>query len=62
MHHIVLLPTVHKTEMTNLLLLVSLGGLLGASLLLRLALLQESLGDQDIILGRDGTRVDQIST
>jgi hypothetical protein len=48
--------------MTNLLLLVSLGGLLGASLLLGLALLQESLGDQDIILGRDGTRVDQIST
>lgn len=34
-----------------------LGGVaLGASLLLRLPLLEESLGDKDVLLGRDGTR------
>lgn len=38
----------------NLLLLVLLGSALGARLLLRLALLQESLGNEDIVLGRDG--------
>lgn len=42
-------------QMTNLLLLVSIGGLLSASLFLALALLQESLRDQDVILGGDGT-------
>lgn len=42
-------------EFTNLLLLVGVGGLLGTSLLLRLALLQEGLGDQDLVVGGDGT-------
>lgn len=39
---------------TDLLLLVGLGGALGASLLLRLALLEQSLGDQDLVVGGDG--------
>jgi len=38
------------------LLLLDLGGLLGASLLLRLALLEKGLGNEDIVLGRDGTK------
>ena len=41
--------------MTDLLLLLDLGGLLGASLLLALALLQEGLRDQDLVFGGDGT-------
>jgi len=40
---------------TNLLLLLLLGLLLSASLLLALALLQEGLGDEDLVLGGDGT-------
>ncbi len=40
---------------TNLLLLVLLSSALGAGLLLRLALLQESLGNENIVLGRDGS-------
>jgi hypothetical protein len=39
---------------TNLLALVLLGRALGASLLLRLALLEESLRNEDIVLSRDG--------
>jgi hypothetical protein len=39
---------------TNLLALVLLGSALGAGLLLRLALLQESLRDQNIVLGGNG--------
>ena len=49
--------------MTDLLLLLDLGGLLSASLLLALALLQEGLGDQNLVFGRDSTAVkNQIST
>jgi hypothetical protein len=40
--------------LVGLLLLLLLGGALGASLLLRLALLQESLRNENIVLGRDG--------
>jgi hypothetical protein len=40
---------------TNLLLVVGLGLLLSASLLLALALLEEGLRDQDLVLGGDGT-------
>lgn len=43
-----------RTFNTDLLLLVGLGSALGASLLLRLALLQERLGDQDLVVGGDG--------
>lgn len=43
--------------MTNLLALLDLGRLLSASLLLAFALLQEGLGDQNIVLGGDGTVV-----
>ena len=39
---------------TNLLLSINSGLALSASLLLRLALLQEGLGDQNVILGGDG--------
>lgn len=39
---------------TDLLLLGDLSRLLGAGLLLALALLQESLGNQDVVLGGDG--------
>jgi len=46
----------------SLLLLDGLGAL-SASLLLALALLEEGLGDEDLVLGRDGTRrARQIST
>lgn len=41
---------------THSLLLLDLGLALSAGLLLRLALLQEGLGDQDIVLGGDGTK------
>ena len=40
---------------TNLLLVLDLGLLLSASLLLALALLEEGLGDEDLVLGGDGT-------
>jgi len=40
--------------LVGLLLLLLLGSALGASLLLRLALLQESLRNENIVLGRDG--------
>lgn len=40
---------------TDLLLLGDLGLLLSASLLLALALLQEGLRDEDLLLGGDGT-------
>lgn len=40
--------------LVGLLLLVLLGSALGARLLLRLALLQESLGNENIVLSRDG--------
>jgi hypothetical protein len=40
--------------LVGLLLLVLLGSALGARLFLRLALLQESLGNENIVLGRDG--------
>jgi len=54
MHHVV--PGERaKAELTNLLLVVGLGLLLSASLLLALALLEEGLGDEDLVLGRDGT-------
>lgn len=43
--------------MTNLLSLLDLSGLLSASLLLALALLQQGLGDENVLLGRDGTVV-----
>jgi hypothetical protein len=39
---------------TDLLALVLLSSALGASLLLRLALLQESLRNENIVLSRDG--------
>ena len=41
--------------MTDLLLLLDVGRPLSASLLLGLALLQEGLGDQDVVVGGDGT-------
>jgi hypothetical protein len=44
-----------KRSCTNLLLLLDLGLLLSASLLLALALLEEGLGDEDLVLGGDGT-------
>lgn len=40
---------------TNLLALLDLSSLLSASLLLALALLEEGLRDEDLLLGRDGT-------
>ena len=44
-------------DITNLLALLKLSGLLSASLLLALALLEEGLGDEDLVLGGDGTIV-----
>lgn len=41
-------------SITDLLLLVGLGGALSARLLLRFALLEQSLGDQDLVVGGDG--------
>ena len=62
MHHIAPRPLStffeginQKEKITNLLLLLDLGGLLSASLLLALALLQKSLRNQDLVLGRDGS-------
>lgn len=50
------LAWIYSEIMTDLLLLVSLGGALGASLLLRLALLEQSLGDHDVVVGGDGAK------
>ena len=47
-------------ERTNLLLLFLLGSALSAGLLLRLALLQESLGNENIVMGRDGSKRDRL--
>ena len=47
----------NSTEITNLLALLKLGSLLGASLLLALALLEEGLRHEDLVLGGDGTGV-----
>ncbi|KND92737.1 hypothetical protein TOPH_02882 [Tolypocladium ophioglossoides CBS 100239] len=46
---------------TSSLLLLDGGGALSASLLLALALLEQGLRDQDLVVGRDGTRRHQIS-
>lgn len=43
--------------LVGLLSLLDLSGLLSASLLLALALLQQGLGDENVLLGRDGTVV-----
>ncbi len=53
-----------EKRVTHLLLLRDVGSLGGAGLLLALPLLQEGLGDQDVVVGRDGTgsRFPQIST
>jgi len=54
MHHVV--PRERTEEgWTNLLAVLGLGLLLSASLLLALALLEEGLGDEDLVLGGDGT-------
>jgi hypothetical protein len=50
-----------RDRVTNLLLLLDLSLLLSASLLLALALLEEGLGDEDLVLGGDGTVTSQIS-
>jgi hypothetical protein len=55
MHHIAPQNMQKRCVGTNLLLLLDLGGLLGASLLLALPFLQESLWDENLVLGRDGT-------
>ena len=47
---------------TYSLLLLNGSRALGASLLLALALLEQSLRDQDLVVGRDGTITSQIST
>lgn len=54
MHHVVPRERT-KNGGTNLLPVLDLGLLLSASLLLALALLEEGLGDEDLVLGRDGT-------
>lgn len=54
MHHVVPRERT-RNEGTNLLPVLGLGLLLSASLLLTLALLEEGLGDEDLVLGRDGT-------
>lgn len=61
MHHIVV-PKVVRVEVTNRLLLLNRGRALGASLLLALALLQERLRHEDLVIGRDGSASIQIST
>lgn len=48
------LAWIYRGIVTDLLLLVGVGGALGAGLLLRLALLEQSLGDQDLVVGGDG--------
>lgn len=58
MHHIVLRLSSFGKEKTNLLLLLDLSGLLSASLLLALALLEKGLGDQDLVLGGNATTHD----
>jgi len=45
---------VRKEGVTNLLLLLKSSSTLSASLLLRLALLEKGLGNEDVVLGRDG--------
>ena len=58
MHHITTTNRVNSEEnrgVTYSLLLGELGLLLLAGLLLRLALLEESLWDEDLLLGWDGT-------
>lgn len=58
MHHITTTNRVNSEEecgITYSLLLGELGLLLLAGLLLRLALLEESLWDKDLLLGWDGT-------
>ena len=49
------MPLAYKEISTNLLLLLKLSGLLLSGLLLGLALLQESLGDKDLVVGRDAS-------
>ena len=57
MHHVVLWKGESSSDgNTYSLLLLDLGLALSASLLLRLALLEEGLGDQDVVLGGDGTK------
>lgn len=51
-----------RRENTYSLLLLESGSALGAGLLLRLALLEKRLRDEDLLLGRDGTTQNQIST
>ena len=48
-------PASRRCSWTNLLLLLNGSRPLGAGLLLALALLEQSLGDQDVVLGGDGT-------
>jgi hypothetical protein len=45
---------VKKEGATNLLPLLESSSTLSASLLLRLALLEKGLGNEDVVLGRDG--------
>lgn len=45
-------------ENAHLLLLLNLGGALGAGLLLRLALLEKRLGDENVVLGSNPTSSD----
>ena len=61
MHHIVV-PKVIERISTDRLLLLDRSSALGASLLLALALLQERLGNEDLVMGRDGSASIQIST
>ena len=54
MHHT---ARIRVEKYTNLLLLLESGSSLGAGLLLALSLLEKSLGDQDVVAGRDGSTV-----
>ena len=47
---------------TDLLLVLNLGGLFGTSLLLRLALLEKGLRDEDLVLGGNAMYKSYIST
>jgi hypothetical protein len=49
------MPLIDMKKCTNLLLLLKLRGALLTGLLLGLALLQESLWDEDLLLSWDGT-------
>ena len=60
-HHVVSWKVCSKGN-TDGLLLLDLSGALSASLLLALALLQEGLGDEDLVLGGNGTASTQVST